>query len=104
MKLHLYIKIGRDEGPKTWDGGCLTFCVNAPPTDGKANKQLVVKLGEWLKIPKTSINIVKGETSRHKTVDVRITQDELSTLLAEVPLIPHQISLLQPYKKRYSKL
>ncbi len=94
MKLHLYIKIGRDEGPKTWDGSYLTFCVNAPPADGKANKQLVVKLSEWLKIPKTSINIIKGKTSRHKTVDIRITQDELSTLLAEVPLIPHQISLL----------
>ena len=42
--------------------------ITAQPIEGKANKALVEFLSKKLKIPKTSIEIVKGETSKEKTI------------------------------------
>lgn len=48
--------------------------ITAQPIDGKANKGLIEFLSKKFKIPKTSIQIVKGETSKEKTV-LFITSD-----------------------------
>ncbi len=40
--------------------------LNAPPVDGKANDLLVEVLSEYLKIPKSKIEIIKGLKSRNK--------------------------------------
>jgi len=42
--------------------------ITAQPVDGKANKCLIEFLSKKFKIPKTSIKIVKGETSKEKTI------------------------------------
>ncbi len=42
--------------------------ITAQPIDGKANKALIEFLSKKFKIPKTSIQIIKGETSKEKTV------------------------------------
>ena len=42
--------------------------ITAQPIDGKANKALVEYLSKNFKIPKTSIKILKGETSKEKTI------------------------------------
>ncbi len=42
--------------------------ITAQPIDGKANKALVEFLSKEFKIPKTSIEILKGETSKEKTL------------------------------------
>ena len=42
--------------------------ISAQPIDGKANKGLIEFLSKTFKIPKTSIQIVKGETSKEKTI------------------------------------
>ena len=42
--------------------------ITAQPIDGKANKALVEFLSKNFKIPKTSIKILKGETSKDKTI------------------------------------
>ncbi|MBR6126172.1 DUF167 domain-containing protein [bacterium] len=42
--------------------------VTAQPIENKANKALIAYLSKILKIPKTSIEIVKGETSKEKTI------------------------------------
>ena len=42
--------------------------ITAQPIDGKANKALIEYLSKEFKIPKTSIQIIKGETSKEKTV------------------------------------
>lgn len=49
--------------------------ITAQPVDGKANKALVEFLSKTFKIPKTSIKIVKGETSKDKTI-IFETDDE----------------------------
>lgn len=48
--------------------GSLKIKINAPPVDGAANQELVYFLAKLLKIPKRSIHIIRGETSRHKTL------------------------------------
>ena len=49
--------------------------ITAQPIDGKANKGLIEFLSKKFKIPKTSIQIVKGETSKEKTI-LFVTSDE----------------------------
>lgn len=49
--------------------------ITAQPIEGKANKALIEFLSKEFKIPKTSIEIVKGETNKEKTLLFR-TNDE----------------------------
>ena len=48
--------------------------ITAQPVDGKANKALIEFLSKQFKIPKTSIEILRGETSKEKTILFK-TQD-----------------------------
>lgn len=50
--------------------GCLKIKLTAPPVDGKANAALIAFLAKKLDIPKSSISIIRGETSRRKTVQI----------------------------------
>ena len=52
-------------------GDALKLKLTAPPVEGKANKACIGFLSEALGIPKTSIEIVSGHSSRHK--NIRIT-------------------------------
>lgn len=49
--------------------------VTAQPIENKANKALIEFLSKFFKIPKTSIEILKGETSKEKTLLLK-TNDE----------------------------
>ena len=42
--------------------------IKAQPIENKANKALIEFLSKTVKIPKSSINIVRGELNREKTV------------------------------------
>jgi len=42
--------------------------ITAQPVENKANKALIEFLSKQLKIPKSKIEIVKGETSKEKTI------------------------------------
>ena len=55
----------RDEIDGVGDG-VLRVRVSAPPVDGAANAALVRLLASELKVPKGSIRIVSGESSRSK--------------------------------------
>lgn len=46
----------------------LKVSVAAPPEDGKSNEELIKFLSKKLKIPKSKIEIIRGETSRLKVV------------------------------------
>lgn len=50
--------------------------ITAQPVDGKANKALVEFLAKELKVPKTSISIVKGMSSKEKTLLFKSLTDE----------------------------
>jgi uncharacterized protein YggU (UPF0235/DUF167 family) len=49
-------------------GGAILIRVAAPPVSGAANAALVEFLAEALAIPRRSISIVSGDTSRDKRV------------------------------------
>ena len=58
------------------DGDIIKVKITAQPIDGKANKALIEYLSKNFKIPKTSIKILKGETSKDKTVLFETTDAE----------------------------
>lgn len=49
--------------------GTLTVYLRAKPHDGEANVTLIKLLAKYFGIPKTSIQIVRGAKSRHKTIE-----------------------------------
>ena len=57
-------------------GDALKIKLTAPPVDGAANKMCIQYLSKWLDIPKSCIEIISGQTSRTKRVQVRIGNDE----------------------------
>lgn len=44
--------------------------VSAPPTEGKANKQLIELLAEHFGVPKSAVEIKTGAGSRTKIVEI----------------------------------
>ncbi|MGN0031009.1 MAG: DUF167 domain-containing protein [Candidatus Gastranaerophilaceae bacterium] len=65
------------------EGEFVKIKITAQPIDGKANKALVEFLSKYFKIPKTSIKILKGETSKEKTVLFCTTDEQKINLLKE---------------------
>lgn len=60
--------LGWEDDPRA--GRVLRVRLQAPPIDGKANKALVAFLGKEFGVSKSSVRILKGKTSRLKTVEV----------------------------------
>jgi len=56
----------------------------APPVDGAANRALIAFLAESLRVPRSAVAIVSGETSRLKIV--RIEGLDVATLRARLGL------------------
>lgn len=64
------------------DAGTLEISVTSPPVENKANLHLVKFLAEKLDLPKSSLQILKGEHSRNKVIAVNgLTIDELKRRL-----------------------
>jgi uncharacterized protein len=55
------------------DGSNAIFkiAVAAPPTDGRANAELIAWLASVLRVPRSAINLASGEHSRNKLVRVQ---------------------------------
>ena len=51
-------------------GGALKLRIASPPVDGRANAALITYLAAALGVPKQSLAVIRGETSRRKTVRV----------------------------------
>ena len=49
----------------------LKIRVNQPPEDGKANKAAIELLAKYLKVKKSAVSIISGETSRNKIVEIQ---------------------------------
>ena len=52
-------------------GNCLAVKLTAPPVDGEANAQLIEVLADHFNIRKSSVEVIKGLSSRQKTVKLR---------------------------------
>ena len=62
---------------------CLKAAVTAVPEGGKANAALVKLLAKTWKLPKTSLTIASGATSRRKVVRIAGDPDALYELLTD---------------------
>jgi len=51
-------------------GAALKVRVAAPASDGKANAELERFVGAWLGVPRRAVTVVRGHTSRDKSVRV----------------------------------
>ncbi len=58
--------------------------VTAQPIENKANKALVEFLSKTFKIPKSSIEIIKGQTSKEKTLLFRIDSDKRAEIITRL--------------------
>jgi uncharacterized protein (TIGR00251 family) len=65
-------------------GGVLQVKIAAPPVKGRANKELIEFLGKALGVKKSSLAIVKGQTSRNKVIGIEgITSEEIVRRLTD---------------------
>lgn len=50
--------------------GLLSVRVTAPPVDGDANRTVVELLALWSGVSKSSVRVVRGASSRTKTIEI----------------------------------
>jgi uncharacterized protein len=61
------------------DSNHLDVWVTSPPVEGKANEHVVKLLSKTLGVPKSSIEIIKGEGGKNKVVDISgLTKEEIN--------------------------
>jgi uncharacterized protein (TIGR00251 family) len=76
--LLLYIRPGASRTQVSGEhDGRLKIQIKAPPRDGEANASLIDFLSEFLKLPKSRIQLVQGESSRQKTVLVELSLEDM---------------------------
>jgi uncharacterized protein len=51
-------------------GSTLKLSLTAPPVEGRANQAVIEFFAELFEIPRSSVTIASGETSRNKTVRI----------------------------------
>ena len=51
-------------------GEALKLALTAPPVEGKANEACIRFIAEFLKVPRSSVTIAAGESSRQKVIRV----------------------------------
>ena len=61
------------------EDGFIKVKVMAQPIENKANKALVEYLSKTFKVPKTKFEIVKGDTSKEKTISIKINDENKRT-------------------------
>lgn len=60
----------------------LEIRVAAAPADGAANDEVVKLVSKALGVPKSSVRIVRGETSRLKRLELPLEEAEIRALLS----------------------
>lgn len=71
-----------------WENDELKVRIAAVPEKGDANSELIRFLAKILKISKSSITLISGDTSRHKRI--RVSGVSLDQLLSSLPHSPDQ--------------
>lgn len=63
-------------------GESLKVRLTSPPVEGAANSLLIEFMAKKLGVPKSRVELVSGEKSRHKTLKVDdLTKDEVAAIL-----------------------
>jgi uncharacterized protein (TIGR00251 family) len=63
-------------------GDALKIRIASPPVDGKANAALVAFVAGALDVPKSAVEVIRGETSRRKCLRVNVEGADPGLLLS----------------------
>jgi len=79
MKIRVLVKPNSKKAPlvQARDDGSLTVYVREVASEGQANMALIKVLAKCYGVSKSRINILRGQTSRHKTVEIDIQTKSL---------------------------
>ena len=81
LSIRIQPRASKNEIIRREDGG-LKIRLTAPPVDGAANEALIRFLAGTLSLPKSSVEIVSGHTSRDKIVRISgVSEAEAERLL-----------------------
>ncbi len=85
ISLRVYPNASRNE-MVSFTEGVLRVKVSAPPSKGKANRELITFLSRLLGVGKDSVNIIKGHTTRNKVVVIDgLSREEVMKRLSPKP-------------------
>ena len=85
ISLRVYPNASRNEMVGFTDG-VLRVKVSAPPSRGKANRELITFLSRLLGMGNDSVNIIKGHTTRNKVVAIDgLSREEVMKRLLPKP-------------------
>lgn len=90
LALRLTPRSGRDAvlGVKSVEGLLeVQACVTAPPDNGKANKVLCKLIASELGIAKSKVEVVQGQTSRHKRLAIAADPAVVESWLKSLPVL-----------------
>ena len=80
--LILYIQPGASKSViRGIHGDRLKISVQSPPVDGAANEAVIEFLSKILKLPKSKIYLLSGETSRQKNLWIKCKVEEITAVL-----------------------
>lgn len=83
MRLEVYVKpLSRETRLLSEPDGTLIMNVGAPPSKGKANREIVKWISKKLEIPSAQVQITSGLRSNRKTIEILgIDETELTRRL-----------------------
>lgn len=72
MKIYATVKPNSKKGPlvETQPDSSLVIYIREIAAEGKANASVIKLLAKHYNVPKTNITIFKGNTSRHKIINI----------------------------------
>ena len=83
-RIEVRVQPGARRNEVTRHGGELRVRVTAPAERGKANEAVVALLAERLGLPKSALRVMRGASSRRKTIEINgLTADETMRRLDE---------------------
>ena len=63
----------------------LSVRVCAPPEGGKANKAVCELVASSLRIAKSKVSVKRGQTSRHKQLEIEVPHEDFEAWAASLP-------------------
>jgi len=72
MKINVLIKPNSKKGPQiiAENDGSLTVFIRELAIEGKANQATIKLVAKYYNVSKTSVKILRGQTSRHKLIEI----------------------------------
>ena len=88
LAVHVTPKAGKDQvlGVRTAEDGAqeVALRVTAPPDGGKANKAVCKLIAKELGIPKTAVSVKRGDTARHKMLELDCSEAALQAWVSKL--------------------